>query len=539
MTMLRIGLRSHRTGLIACAAIGGLNGILQSFGFQAVAGTSEVARQQFGLQMQVLGRQISYLIPLPVHPETLAGYLQWRVFGFLPLVFGFWALIAGSGVVRGDEERGLLELWLGAGISRARLAAARGAAFVLADAGAILVACTLTGIGASAAGSPLPVAGLLADGASLLALSVTCFGIALLVAQLVDSRRAAAGAGGILLLGLFLLNSLGRTLDGPAHFRGISPFFYADQTNGLSPGGHVDWASTIGLSFAAVALIALAGLALSRRDLGSGLVRRRPAERAAVHEPSRNPLLRLPVVATLYEQRLGLLAWMVSIALLAVFLTSLARSLADIIRSNPVLRTYLSGQGDINRAVIGVFWFGAIPLLLAIFAITQVSRWSSDDTEGRLEMVLSEPVARWRVALEREGALLVATTLIAATGSLVASWVAQLQGIGLGIGPVILATALLLPFGLTFGSLGAALSGWIPRATVIVLTAYAVGAYFLTQLGPLFKWPAWIDNLSVFYLYGTPLTTGVYWTGLWILLAVIAVALAIGLLSFEHRDLGR
>jgi ABC-2 type transport system permease protein len=539
MTMLRIGLRFHRTGLIACAAIGGLNGILQSFGFKAVAGSSEAARQQFGLQMQVLGRQISYLIPLPQHPETLAGYVQWRVFGFLPLVFGFWALIAGSGVIRGEEERGLLELWLGTGISRARLAAARATAFVLAAGAAILIACALTALGANAAGSPLPLAGLLADGAALLALSATCFAIALTLAQLVDSRRAAAGAGAILLLGLFLLNSLGRTLDGPAHFRGLSPFFYADQTEGLSPGGQIDWASTIGLSLAAVVVTALASLAFSRRDLGSGLVRRPPVDRPPVRDPSRNPLLRVPVLATLYEQRLGLLAWMVSISLLAVFLTSLARSLADIIRSNPVLRTYISGQGDLSRAVIGVFWFGAVPLLLAIFAITQVSRWTSDDSDGRLELVLSQPVARSRVALEREAALLIATALIAVAGSLVASWVAQLQGIGLGVGPVILATALLLPFGLTFGSLGAALSGWIPRATVILLSAYAVAAYFLTQLAPLFKWPVWAQNLSVFYLYGTPLTTGVYWTGLWILLAVIGLALAIGLLSFQRRDLGR
>jgi putative exporter of polyketide antibiotics len=61
----------------------------------------------------------------------------------------------------------------------------------------------------------------------------------------------------------------------------------------------------------------------------------------------------------------------------------------------------------------------------------------------------------------------------------------------------------------------------------------------LTQLGPLFKWPAWVDDISVFFLYGTPLTSGVYWTGLWILLGVTAVALAIGLLSFQRRDIGR
>ena len=537
--MLRIGLRFHRTGMISTAAIGGLNGMLQSLGFKAIVGNSEAARQQFGLQMQVLGRQVSYLVPLPVHPETLAGYVQWRVFGFFPLIFGFWALMAGSGVIRGDEERGLLELWLANRISRARLTAARSAAFVIAVGGAIVVACVLTAFGANAPASPLPIDGLLADGAALLALTAVCFGIALLIAQFADSRRVAAGVGAIVLLGLFLLNSFGRTLDGLARVRGISPFFYYDRVNGLSPGGHVDWVSTLDLAMAALVLIVLAAIAFARRDLGSGLVHRRPVERPPVTEASRNPLLRVPVLATIYEQRVGLLAWMVSIALLALFMTSLAKSLADLVKSIPVFRAYVGGQGDLNRAVISAFWFGTLPLLLAVFAITQVSRWTTDETDGRLEMVLSQPAARWRVALEREGALLVATTLIASVGSLVTLWAADAQGISLGVGPIMLATALLLPFGLTFGSIGAALAGWIPRATVLLLSGYAVVAYFLTQLAPLFRWPGWVENLSVFYLYGTPLTTGVYWTGFWILVGVIGIGMTIGLWSFQRRDVGR
>jgi len=537
--MLRIGLRFHRTGMISTAAIGAFSGMLQSLGFQAIVGTSESARQQFGLQMQLLGRQLSYLVPLPVHPETLAGYVQWRAFGFFPVIFGFWALIAGSGAIRGDEDRGLLELWLASGTSRARVTAARTGAFVIAAAASILIVLLLTGLGATIVGSPLPIEGLLADGAALLAVTVACFALALLIAQFVDSRRVAAGVSAIVLLALFLLNSLGRTLEAPARFRGVSPFYYVDRTNGLSPGGQIDWASTLGVSAAALALVVLAGVAFTRRDLGAGLVRPRRAVRPRVIEPSRNPLLRAPVLATIYEQRVGLTAWMVSTALLALFMTSLAKSVADLVNHIPIFRAYVSGQGDLNRAVISVFWFAMMPLVLGAFAITQVSRWTTDDTEGRLEMVLSEPVSRRRVALERAGALLVATTFIAVVGSAVTLWAADAQGISLGVESIALATALLLPFGLAFGSLGAALAGWIPRVTVLLLSGYAVVSYFLTQFVPLFRWPQWVANLSIFYLYGTPLTTGVYWTGFWVLMAIIAIAMTIGLLSFQRRDLGR
>ena len=537
--MLRIGLRFHRTGMISTAAIGAFSGMLQSLGFQAIVGTSESARQQFGLQMQLLGRQLSYLVPLPVHPETLAGYVQWRAFGFFPVIFGFWALMAGSGAIRGDEDRGLLELWLASGTSRARVTAARTGAFVIAAAASILIVLLLTGLGATIVGSPLPIEGLLADGAALLAVTVACFALALLIAQFVDSRRVAAGVSAIVLLALFLLNSLGRTLEAPARFRGVSPFYYVDRTNGLSPGGQIDWASTLGVSAAALVLVALAGVAFTRRDLGAGLVRPRRAVRPRVIEPSRNPLLRAPVLATIYEQRVGLTAWMVSTALLALFMTSLAKSVADLVNHIPIFRAYVSGQGDLNRAVISVFWFAMMPLVLGAFAITQVSRWTTDDTEGRLEMVLSEPVSRRHVALERAGALLVATTFIAVVGSAVTLWAADAQGISLGVESIALATALLLPFGLAFGSLGAALAGWIPRATVLLLSGYAVVSYFLTQFVPLFRWPQWVANLSIFYLYGTPLTTGVYWTGFWVLMAIIAIAMTIGLLSFQRRDLGR
>src|SRR5438309_2021239 len=174
-----------RTGMISTAAIGAFSGMLQSLGFQAIVGTSESARQQFGLQMQLLGRQLSYLVPLPVHPETLAGYVQWRAFGFFPVIFGFWALIAGSSAIRGDEDRGHLEMWLASGTSRARVTAARTGAFVIAAAASILIVLLLTGLGATIVGSPLPIEGLLADGAALLAVTVACFALALLIAQFV------------------------------------------------------------------------------------------------------------------------------------------------------------------------------------------------------------------------------------------------------------------------------------------------------------------------------------------------------------------
>ena len=84
-------------------------------GFVQVAGTSQVERLAFARSMEVLGAQLSYMLPPPERLDTLAGYLQWRYFGLIALVLSIWGVISSTGSGRGDEERGLVEQWLAAG----------------------------------------------------------------------------------------------------------------------------------------------------------------------------------------------------------------------------------------------------------------------------------------------------------------------------------------------------------------------------------------------------------------------------------------
>src|SRR5262249_3052158 len=78
----------------------------------------------------------------------------------------------------------------------------------------------------------------------------------------------------------------------------------------------------------------------------------------AVRTPSGNPLLRLPVFSALYEQRWVLLAWVIGTMLLAAFVLSLARSTADLLRSNQTFQGYLqAGFGsDPNLVLLALVW---------------------------------------------------------------------------------------------------------------------------------------------------------------------------------------
>ncbi len=539
--MLRVALRQSSIGIVAVSTIGVIGASIQTGAFITVAGTTAASQAAFGAQTTALARQIAYLLPLPIHPETLAGYVQWRVFGGLPLYILIWVTLSASGAGRGDEERGLVEAWLATGVTRTRLLLWR---FGLFLAGA-LVFGLLTGLataaGARAAGSPLPIAGILGEAVALGALAACCYAVVLVVAQLVGTRRVAGGVGGALLTALFFLNGIARTVDyqGPAVW--LSPFHYYDRSDAVAPGGSVDWLATAALLLFAAALVGLAALLFSRRDIGAAAFRPPVAERPPRYLPSANPLLRVPVLADLFTQRVGLVAWVCGLVLFALFMTSIAGQTGEFMAKTPGLAGYLAAIGGtrgVTRAVIGSADYSITLALLAAYALTLVARWAADDQEGRLEMVLSQPVPRWRVVVERVAVLSASSVLMILAVSVAIAVVAPSQHVTLGTRDLVRAGGALLPFGLLFGTAGATLTARFPRLAVGLLGVYLVASYLLFQLGPFLNWPAWVVDLSVFKLYGNPLGNGIDWIGLGAVTGVAVAAFGAALLLMRRREVG-
>jgi len=201
-------------------------GFINAIGFAQIAGDNPAARAVFAQQMELLARQLTYLLPAPAQLDTMAGYLTWRWFGSAVLVYAFWALLAGTGAGRGDEERGLVELWLSTGASRMRLVAARVGGFAAVAAISIAVMLAATDIGAALGQEPLPLGPLTLEGLAMWVLTLFAFALALFVAQLVTTRRSATGIAGIVVLA---------AITAYGEFRSISAL--VDRTPGLS---HLD-----------------------------------------------------------------------------------------------------------------------------------------------------------------------------------------------------------------------------------------------------------------------------------------------------------
>ena len=532
-------LRLTRWGVAGFSTLAFALTLVQSIAFYQVVGHTAAERAAFGRSMVQIAAQFTVLVPSPIRPDTVGGYVQWRAYSFFAIVFGIWALVSAYGAARGDEERGLVEHVLATGTARADALVVR----VLGFAAGCIVAVTAGAlgvlVGVYGAHESVGIDSLAGASVNLLGLALCCYSLTLLVSQFAASRFATA-ASAVVMLGLFLLNSLSRQIDQLSSWRWLSPFRYYDLSQPLAPGGPFDIRGVEVLFGSAAVMTLAAVIAFAYRDLGSPLVRFPVAMHPAVREPDTNIVWRVPVLRGLYDRRAGLGVWTAGVALLGVLMVILTKNIVEPLLGLTQLRPYfdLLFTGGIYPSFLGFIWFGFAQLLIAGFAIAQVARWSAEDTDGRLEAVLANPISRRSVLIERAIAMMIGAFVISAVSGVAVGIESHAQSIDLNQGHLAAASLLLVPVAMFFAAIGALLASLIPRATVGLLGGFAFVSYFVVQLAPIFHWPSWTLDISAFHLYGQPLTSGVDGTGLVIMVLVVAVAFVASAVMMERRDVG-
>src|SRR5258708_9455554 len=137
----------------------------------------------------------------PYQIQTPEGFITWRIMElFVPLAICFWPILAGARLVRGEEERGSMDVLLATPRSRTRMLLVKLSALVIA----LLLIGLLVALGLLAGQARLErhanvVRALLAGlNLSLLAFFFGC--LALLFSQFTTSRAVAAGWTSVLRL---------------------------------------------------------------------------------------------------------------------------------------------------------------------------------------------------------------------------------------------------------------------------------------------------------------------------------------------------
>jgi len=200
----------------------------------------------------------------PASIVTPEGFLGMYAFSMLPPIFGIFAILAGSGLLASDEERGRLDLILAHPVSRASLFWGRAAAFVAAN----LAVCALGWLGFSLlmGRSALGVSwGQMALPFVPFVVQLIVYGaLALVLSMLLPSRSAAAAVAGLVMVGSYLLSSLARlepSLQAVARLLPYEHYQAAAAINGL------DDRALLGLLAASILMALLAWWRFERRDV--------------------------------------------------------------------------------------------------------------------------------------------------------------------------------------------------------------------------------------------------------------------------------
>ncbi len=488
----------------------------------------------------------------PLAVDTAGGFTTFKI-GFLIFLIALWPLMAGSRMVRGEEERGSLDVLLSLPRGRVQVVLEKLAAEWTALLAMGLLIGLLTFVGGKSVSADFSLGDVLLFGLNIVLICGVFGAIALLLSQFTRERGTASGWTAGLLLVSIVLDMAQRVIPNTTWLGRISPVYYYNLNKPLVPGYATNAGALLVLLALCVILNGAAVWLFARRDVG-GVV----AGPAWLRWPERTaqPERALPVDAwslrSVYTRSLGMIAapacwWTLGIAGFAGWMVVVVKQtevlLANIYAGSPLLKTLVTklGGGDTatNATILSAF-FTFLPLLLMAFAVTQANRWSADEEEGRLELVLSTPQSRLWVLLGRFAALTTATVIIGVLTLAATALASVVTGLQLDGGNVAAATLSMIPLGLLVAAIGYLLSGWLRTALDTGLLSFLLAIwFFISFIGPELNWSDALLRLSAFYYYGTPLVHGLPLLDTLGILVAGMVALALASVRFMRKDIGR
>jgi polyether ionophore transport system permease protein len=528
------GLRDSRWAIVIACVFVGFVMLVGAAAVAAAFGTVEARRQMIALSTTLPAIFQSMLGP-PVALETLGGLIEWRYGIILGVLLPVWSILALSGTLAGEADRGSLEVLATTGVTRRRIAIEKVAAHlvaVLVMLAALATAVWLSGVVfATLPGDAISPAAAIGYTALTTVLVLTPGAIAFAAAPFVG-RGAAAGVAALAMVAGYLVNGFH---DSVPLFETLRPLsWFAWTANHIPLAGRDDWAPIAGMAILATALLVIGVVAFERRDVGR--VVRLPAPRT----PAFLLGLRGPLGRAFGERLRASTAWGLAMGLYTLVIAGTSATLADAIGQIPALQQIMrllypdvdyhtvAGVLELTLTNNGLILFGFV-------AATAVAGWASDESSGRLEVVLSAPLGRFAWFIRSGLGTFLAITVSAAIVSVAAAAGAANQGSDAGT-PARGAFVFAL-YGLAWAGVGLGIGGLfrssLAAGTVIVLT---VGSFLLELFATALKLPDWVADLTLGTHYGRPFVGSWDASGIAASLALAFGGLVVGAWGMARRD---
>ena len=213
---------------------------------------------------------------------------------------------------------------------------------------------------------------------------------------------------------------------------------------------------------------------------------------------------------------------------------------------NSILRAFAGNVKDFNSpegfltAEMLSFTF---PMLFIVFGLWLGTSWlAGEERRGVLEVLLSHPVRRTAILLEKFAAIVAASALLGVVtliGTVAGIFIVDME---ISLLNVAQAYGGLVMLGSTFAALAIFVAAWTgkPGASIGIGGTVAVLAYVLNSFAPLVDAIEWTRYLSPIYYFigGDPLTNGLNAVHTAVLIGASAFLVALASHLFERRDIG-
>lgn len=467
----------------------------------------------------------------PAHQiQTVAGFTAWRSLGVLSIVGAVWGLLAGTRLLRGEEEAGRWELLL-AGQTTRRGAAVQALAGLAAGLLAlwVIMAIVVTGVGRLPEVHIAPSSALLLAAA---AVSGTAMFLAVgaLASQLAPTRRQAASyAGGALGLA-YATRMVADSGAGLEWLRWTTPLGWVEELQPLTSPHPLMFLPIAGLvgAFSCIAVYLAGG-----RDLGASTIADRPRTKAHLR------LLSGPAALTARLVRPVLSGWLVAIALTGLMMglisKSAGRALSDSSSFGQMISMLGAHKGGASTYLGVAFLVAAV--MMAFVAAGQIGTARGEEASGRLDHLLARPIARWRWLGGRLTIIVGALVIVGLTAGL-SAWIGSaLQGAGVSLASMLAAGLNLVPPAVFLLGIGTLVFGVKPRAVSAVVYGILAWSFLIEIVGGIIRANHWLLDTSVLHQMAAAPAVNPDWTANAILVALGIASAFVGGFGFLHRDL--
>jgi ABC-2 type transport system permease protein len=471
----------------------------------------------------------------PIKLDTLGGVVNWKYGPFFALGAGLWSILALSGTLAGEASRGSLDFVASSPLGKRRVAfeklAAHLTAMTLALGFLALSAWASAAIyGDAALGDAIPPVNAIGFSLWVGLTALAAGGLAFALAPILG-RGGSAGVAGAVMVGGYVINGYAASVPGFSLLVNLSWFHW---TAGQAPiVGVFDWPSLALVAVVAVAFMALGVELFARRDVGVTADVQTPALPTAVLG------LRGPVSRAFGELLPRAVAWGIGLGLLGALVASLTGTFADQIAKESSFKSILQAMfPDYDVTKPGGLLQGYATILYVVAGLagaTLVSKWASDESERRLEMILTTPLARARWAIS--GGI---------GGAIAAAVMSVLFAAGIGVGAASAGTAVLEPMegsaalGLYTAAVvgvGIAIGGlWRTSLAAELASLFVIFTFLVDMLVPALSMPDWIHQLALTAHFGQPMVGNWDIAGPIACLAVAAVGIGLGAWGMSRRD---